>query len=109
MGDSDEGKKTGVPSWQLKDQAEPSEDRKESKPESEEPSRATVIEQAKKFLEDEEVRNSSTDKKVAFLEGKGLRSEEIQDLLGVARNTEASKSPIEVCALNPPIHSFTAH
>jgi hypothetical protein len=59
----------------------------------ESPSRETVIEQAKKFLEEEEVRNASTDKKISFLEGKGLNSEEITELLGITRNQEATAPP----------------
>jgi hypothetical protein len=93
MSDSDRGeKKPTVPSWQSKTQDETA--KEEEKPAAEPPSRETIIEQAKKFLEEDEVRNASTDKKVAFLESKGLRSEEIHDLLGVAKNPEASS---EVC------------
>ncbi|KAN0112558.1 Peroxisomal membrane anchor protein (Pex14p) conserved region domain containing protein [Hyaloscypha variabilis] len=89
MSDSDPGeKKAGVPSWQLKTKEEST--KKEDKPAPESPSRATIIEQAKKFLEEDEVRNASIDKKVTFLESKGLQSEEIQALLGVTKNTEAS-------------------
>ncbi|RDL40241.1 uncharacterized protein BP5553_00220 [Venustampulla echinocandica] len=93
MSDSDpEGKKPGVPLWQLKSQ-----EKKESMEESTEPaptpestSRDEVLEQAKKFLEEDEAKDASTDKKIAFLESKGVRSEEITELLGVTRNTEAS-------------------
>jgi hypothetical protein len=89
MSDSDHGeKKAGVPSWQLK--TEDKSAKKEEKPAPESPTRETTIEQAKKFLEEDEVRNASRDKKVAFLESKGLRMEEIQDLLGVTKNPEAS-------------------
>ena len=92
MSDSDQkDKKLGVPLWQLKPcPTEPNES-EQAIPES--PSRETVIEQAKKFLEEDEVRNASTDKKVAFLEGKGLRIEEITELLGVSRTPEATTSP----------------
>lgn len=89
MSDSDQGeKKPGVPSWQLKSKDESP--KVEEKPVPQPPSRETIIEQAKKFLEEDEVRNASTDKKIAFLESKGLRSEEIQGLLGITRNPEAS-------------------
>lgn len=89
MSDSKAGeKKAGVPSWQLKPKEETT--KEEEKPAPESPSRETIIEQAKKFLEEDEVRNSSTSKKVAFLESKGLRSEEIQDLLGITKSPEAS-------------------
>jgi hypothetical protein len=89
MSDSDHGeKKAAVPSWQLKIEDESA--KEEEKPAPESPTRETTIEQAKKFLEEDEVRNASRDKKAAFLESKGLRMEEIQDLLGVTKNPEAS-------------------
>jgi hypothetical protein len=95
MSDSGEGpKKPGVPSWQLKTKDESA--KEEEKPASETPSRATVIEQARKFLEEGEVRDASTDKKIAFLESKGLQSDEIQELLGVTRNSEATATAPEV-------------
>ncbi|KAL2219498.1 putative peroxisomal membrane anchor protein [Thermoascus aurantiacus ATCC 26904] len=53
-------------------------------------SRATLLEQAARFLRDEAVRDAPTDRKIAFLESKGLRSDEIQKLLGVTRNAEAT-------------------
>jgi hypothetical protein len=88
MSDSDLGeKKGGVPSWQT---AAPEKEEEKSNPEP--GTREKVLEQAKKFLEEDEVKDASTDKKVAFLESKGLQGEEIQSLLGVSRNEEASKS-----------------
>jgi hypothetical protein len=94
MSDSDpDTKKAGVPSWQLKSKEATSKvDVKEEKEDTPTPNRETVIEQAKKFLEEDEVRNASTDKKIAFLEGKGLRREEIEGLLGITRNEEASST-----------------
>lgn len=89
MSDSDPEEKAGIPPWQTKavpESAKP----EESVPAQEEQSRETVIAQARKFLEEDEVRDASTDKKIAFLESKGLRNEEIQELLGITRNTEAS-------------------
>jgi hypothetical protein len=89
MSDSDSGqKKPGVPSWQL--QLKDTSAKEAEKVAPEPPNRETVIEQAKKFLEEDEVKNESTDKKIAFLESKGLQNEEIQDLLGITRNPEAT-------------------
>lgn len=51
-----------------------------------------TIEQAKRFLQDDEVKNATTDKKIAFLESKGLQSDDIQQVLGVTRNAEASST-----------------
>ena len=100
MGESDNAqRKAGVPSWQLK----PLESALEDKPEAQDtapqppPSRATIIENARKFLLEDKVRNAPTDKQVAFLESKGLESHEIRDLLGVARNAEATGSKSEAC------------
>jgi hypothetical protein len=99
MGDSEEDKKKGgVPSWQLK----PSDASQEVKNEGQDtaqqqtPSRASVIENARRFLLEDEVRNAPTDKQVSFLESKGLESHEIQELLGVTRNVGATGSNSEV-------------
>jgi hypothetical protein len=102
MSDPDSaGKKGSAPAWQKQaatpeissDGAESSENHE---PQSEDAtSRATIIEQAKKFLLEEDVRDAPTDQKIRFLESKGLENSEIQELLGVSRNQEASGS--EVC------------
>ena len=91
MSDSDPEKKVGIPAWQTK-AASASAKPEETVPAQEEESRETVIAQARKFLEEDEVRDASTDKKIAFLESKGLRNEEIQELLGITRNAEASNT-----------------
>lgn len=114
MGDSDSSpKKVGVPSWQLKsnETTTTEENAKPSEAPSGEPSREVIVEQAKKFLEDSEVKNESTDKKIAFLEGKGLTGAEIQELIGVTRNIEASSipssTPTAVCLSIPsPLMAF---
>lgn len=100
MGGSEEDKKkTGVPSWQLKpsDASQDGEsDGQDSAQQQSPSSRASVIENARRFLLEDEVRNAPTDKQVAFLESKGLESHEIQELLGVTRNVEATSSNAEV-------------
>jgi len=97
MSDPNEGeKKVGVPSRQLKskDEAAKPEEKPDEKlalePTASEQSRETLLEQAKKFLQEDEVHDANTDKKIAFLESKGVRTEEIHELLGVTRNLEAS-------------------
>lgn len=55
-------------------------------------SREVLLEQATKFLEDDSIRDASTDKKITFLESKGLTNDEIQQLLGVSRNPDASST-----------------
>ncbi|KAM3084353.1 hypothetical protein ACMFMG_001541 [Clarireedia jacksonii] len=93
MGDSEDKKpSTGIPDWQRKskdnDVATPPPATQES------PSQLSVIEQARQFLEEDEVKDASTDKKIAFLESKGLQKEHIQELLGVTRNEEATGSAV---------------
>ncbi len=91
MSDSDSSpKKPAVPSWQSEVEGKVPRREQDSTSEttSREGDRRIVIEQAKKFLEEEEVRGASPDKKVAFLESKGLKAEEIQELLGGERNLE---------------------
>ena len=102
MSDSDSSpKKAGVPSWQLKPK-DTTTGPEEPAPES---SRETVLAQAKKFLEEDEIKNASTDKKISFLESKGLKSEDIHDLPGITRNEETAPA---VKLLRPtPIHANT--
>ncbi|KAK8905778.1 hypothetical protein QC760_005688 [Botrytis cinerea] len=111
MSDSDsEPKSPGVPAWQRRGEEEQSSEPQDAAIES--PSRAAVLEQARKFLEEDEVRNASTDKKIAFLESKGLNGEDIQELLGVSRNNEATNTSItEVKSPDPKTQpqSLTRH
>jgi hypothetical protein len=99
MGDSEEDKKKGgVPSWQLKPSGASQEAKnggQDTAPQQT-PSRASVIENSRRFLLEDEVRNAPTDKQVSFLESKGLENHEIQELLGVTHNVEASGSNSEV-------------
>jgi hypothetical protein len=106
MGDSEgDKKKIGVPSWQLKPSGVTQDDHNEGQNTAPQPtpSRASIIENAHRFLLEDEVRNASTDKQVAFLESKGLEPQEIQELLGVTRNTDASdpKSEVDFPSLLP--------
>ncbi|KAJ5928401.1 hypothetical protein N7466_007357 [Penicillium verhagenii] len=96
---SDSTKPPSIPSWQR--QSASSTDQSPSQSPSPSPSsddapastsREDLVNQASRFLEDESIRDSSTDRKVAFLESKGLSSDEIQQLLGVSRNQEATSS-----------------
>ncbi|KAL2073103.1 hypothetical protein VTL71DRAFT_10427 [Oculimacula yallundae] len=89
MSDSDPEKKVSIPAWQTAAASQFPKSKEAPTPQEPE-SRETIIAQARKFLEEDEVRDASTDKKIAFLEGKGLRNEEIQELLGITRNSEAT-------------------
>ena len=98
---SDSKKNPSIPAWQQR-QNNATSDQTTSNPspnsddQSTASERSTLLEQASKFLEDESIRDASTDRKISFLESKGLRNDEIQTLLGVSRNTEASSdTPVE--------------
>lgn len=87
MGDSDEkNTEPAAPAWQTASTAD-------SKPQT--PSDITTLDQARKFLEDEEVRSSSREKKVEFLKSKGLVEADITTLLDgtEAESTKAVSQP----------------
>ncbi|PLN82447.1 hypothetical protein BDW42DRAFT_193063 [Aspergillus taichungensis] len=104
---SDPKPKATIPSWQQSQNQSPKENQQEAPSESapaestpstdsqtpDQPARSTLLEQASKFLEDESIRDAPTDKKISFLESKGLKGPEIDSLLGVSRNTEATAQP----------------
>lgn len=50
----------------------------------EDPENAPLLEQASRFLDDATIRDAPREKKVAFLESKGVSSEDIETLLGAA-------------------------
>ncbi|KAI6714680.1 hypothetical protein JHW43_002761 [Diplocarpon mali] len=104
MSDSDPAKKDGVQSWQQRPVADSV---KIDPAPTQTESRETVISLARKFLEEDNVRDASTDRKIAFLESKGLQREEIQTLLGVTQNVEVDASSSESPELtNPPPRSI---
>lgn len=84
-----------IPEWQRKSAErtatpEPDHMSSDNTGSSEDSSRSVLLDQATKFLEDESIRDASTDRKVSFLESKGLTNDEIQKLLGVSRNSSAT-------------------
>ncbi|KAL2828835.1 peroxisomal membrane anchor protein conserved region-domain-containing protein [Aspergillus pseudoustus] len=88
MTDSD--KKSSIPLWQQQNSSTPPSTDDKDKDTGKDTARSTLIEQASKFLEDESIKDATIDRKIAFLETKGLTSPEIDSLLGVSRNLEAS-------------------
>ncbi|OQD72379.1 hypothetical protein PENDEC_c021G05669 [Penicillium decumbens] len=95
MSDSS-SKPPSIPSWQRPGSAPADKSPPSSSPSSDDApassSRQDLIDQASRFLEDESIRDSPTDRKISFLESKGLNPDEIQQLLGVSRNSEATSS-----------------
>ena len=90
-------KKPSIPSWQVQHQPSkrdtPEENSKPSAAADETTTdRQSLLDDASKFLEEESIRDAPTDRKVTFLESKGLTSDEIQKLLSVTRNPESNNS-----------------
>ena len=54
------------------------------------------MEQAVKFLDHAEIRDASKDQKIAFLEGKGLKTDEIYELLGIPSDQESSSEEASI-------------
>lgn len=91
-------KQISIPQWQrqgaAKDPQEPPKgSEKSDHAEKPPPSRASLLEQAAKFLEAEDIRDAPTERKISFLESKGLTNEEIHKLLGISRNTGPGTAP----------------
>ncbi|KAL8937183.1 MAG: hypothetical protein Q9216_004557 [Gyalolechia sp. 2 TL-2023] len=97
MSDPPEDKKTSIPQWQRQGDPEPEEDPDHSStlPETSTPAasppRATLLAQASKFLDEDEIKDAPEDRKIAFLETKGLTQEEISKLLD--RPSESADAP----------------
>ncbi|MCJ1350084.1 MAG: hypothetical protein MMC33_000065 [Icmadophila ericetorum] len=95
-----DSKKKAIRNWQQKEAAKSPDtataalpEATTSIPDSSKPmSRTTLLEEAAKFLQTEGVRESSAERKVKFLESKGLTSEEIEVVLGVTPTYEAAKA-----------------
>ncbi|EEY17542.1 conserved hypothetical protein [Verticillium alfalfae VaMs.102] len=92
MGDSDEDKSSGIPSWQKRDQSEqPS---SESSSAAQDPSSdSSPIEVARRFLQDDEIKDASRERKLEFLKTKGLEEADIEKLLGPADTTTTAATP----------------
>jgi len=94
MGNPTDPKKVSIPSWQLKpsekESALPAAEATPKSDENEIPAtQEALLEQASRFLDDDSIRDAPREKKVAFLERKGIQGQEIQKLLG------SSGSPVE--------------
>ena len=87
---SDPSQKPGsIPSWQREQQSQEESSsgvvlNQSSTSSIETLPRAALLDKASKFLEDDEIKEASTESKISFLEGKGLTSDEIQKLLGAS-------------------------
>jgi Pex14 N-terminal domain len=95
-GSDSDGKIPSETSSQLKPSVSSNESTSEKAVSSGAPSREAVIENARRFLQEDEVRNAPTDKQIAFLESKGLQVQEIHELLGTIQSNDVSSSETEV-------------
>ena len=95
MSDSDGPKPKAIPTWQRQEASRvpeqpantpPQEPAQHQPPES----RASLIESASKFLEDDSIRNAPIERKKLFLESKGLTAAEINELLEIQHTSEAA-------------------
>lgn len=91
MAGSDEDKKTVIPAWQrtsTNDVVSSTGTAQEiTVPEPDE----YTLEAARKWLDDETIRNEPRDRKIALLKGKGLQNEAIQSLLGYEKPTASTE------------------
>ncbi|KAJ5515442.1 hypothetical protein N7527_007002 [Penicillium freii] len=91
----DTSKSASIPSWQRANKTaeeSPSPTSDDAPATTASTSRQALLDQASKFLEDESIRDAPTERKVSFLESKGLSSDDIEQVLGVSRNAEPSSS-----------------
>ncbi|WEW57211.1 hypothetical protein PRK78_002673 [Emydomyces testavorans] len=90
-----DSKKPSIPSWQLaanqriNPQSDDGKTHEQSSPASD---KETLLEQASRFLQDDSIRDAPADRKIAFLESKGLKEDDIQKLLDVSRAPKATEN-----------------
>ena len=103
MGDPSEPESKTIPNWQRQttssgtvtsSEESPTKSDPPSQPEAS-PSRAALLKQASKFLEEDEVTNAPVERKKTFLRGKGLLDEEIIGLLNLPTSKVNGNAPTE--------------
>lgn len=102
MSDSRQDKPASIPSWQTKEQSRENEDNAQGSDHSGQGApvdspRAALLAKATKFLDEDEIREASTESKISFLEGKGLTNDEIQELFRISRHgNHLQAAPIKI-------------
>ena len=101
MGDSNGPGSQRVPSWQLAfpavNNVDPSRTQNPQSSEDAKPDpRVSLIKKASTFLDDEEVQEASRDRKVYFLQTRGLTEREIEDLLAEKEHVKTANSEQQV-------------
>lgn len=100
MGHSSETKKASIPSWQRQEETQGKETIEETSDSShgnssDASSQDDLLEKASRFLDEDGIRDAPKERKVSFLEGKGLTREEIEILLKEAPEGEDGRSSDE--------------
>ncbi|KAL8939039.1 MAG: hypothetical protein Q9211_002921 [Gyalolechia sp. 1 TL-2023] len=98
MSDPPQDKKISIPQWQRQSDSQPQEDPDpdpDPTPTSTAPplSRATLLEQASKFLDEDDIKHAPKEKKAAFLEAKGLTKDDISKLLDITSESAGTPLP----------------
>ena len=89
MSDDPKSESQAIPSWQQKGQDEKDEPAEQSSIGSDAgDTRSDLKARAASFLDHEEIRNASTERKIEFLSRKGLDNDEVQELLGAAESRD---------------------
>jgi len=104
MGDASKAKSASIPSWQRQQprETESSEassinDLDHSTRDFKAPVRAALLEKASKFLDDPEIKDAPVERKISFLKGKGLKEDEIRELLpALETSMDIAPAPKEV-------------
>ncbi|MCJ1453581.1 hypothetical protein MMC28_003928 [Mycoblastus sanguinarius] len=93
MSDPEGPKEKGIPSWQRQVAPDstvlPKDESQDQSRQASPDSRASLIEKAANFLEDDDIRNAPIERKQYFLQSKGLTEAEIDDLLQIQHASEA--------------------
>ncbi|EFQ32934.1 hypothetical protein CGRA01v4_00607 [Colletotrichum graminicola] len=116
MSDSDDNKSTpGIPEWQRDQKTDAELEPQTQQPSQDavpnEPTRENSIEIARKFLQDDEIKDAPREVKEAFLKTKGISSTDIEELLGssvpepahdTTQTDQTSASSTQVAATTTP-------
>lgn len=110
MGDASGDKKASIPEWQKnfvqRSPDDPVSDQSSATVSADSHDQSKLLEHAKAFLDDESIRNASRERKVAFLQKKGLQSDDIEKLLE-SQPTETAVVAEEVKSEPKIIHDST--
>lgn len=70
------------------------------------PSRTALLGQASRFLKQDEIKNASTEKKIDFLQSKGLTDGETHRLLGLSSKAANANAEKEEESIELSVHQF---